>query len=247
MASDTPMSREGAGYVLVRLRDERKRIAAGLLDLADHPGHKLLGGARLTGETRRQWDEAQARVASLWQMFDAYGHILDRAERLRGRQARLGPAELEELTWLLTGPSVEPPRLRAPQQGAPGRTRERLTPEEVAAWMARAYEQVVGMVTASDAAWSVLLPRLDEVERAWRAVRGLRRSLGTPDRERARDGIGRRLAEIRKVVLADPLSLVHDGTPDTAGLDRLSADLTAQRRALEEAARRQACERTDGG
>lgn len=238
------MSREGAGHVLVRLRDERERIAAGLLDLADHPGRKLLGGARLAGETRRQWDETQARITSLWRMFDACGHTLDRAERLRGRQARLGQAELEELTWLLTGPSVGPPR-----KGHPGRTGERLTLEEVAVWMARAYEQVAGMVAATDAAWSVLLPRLDEVEQAWRAVRGLRTSLGTPDRERARDEIGRRLAEVRKVVLADPLSLVHDGTTDTAGLDRLVADLAAQRRELEKAARQQAydVERTDGG
>jgi hypothetical protein len=232
------MSREGADYAVGRLRGEKARIAAALLELENHPGHRLLSGARLNGETRRRWDETQAHVTSLWRLFHAYGRTLDRAERLRGRQARLGQAELEELTWLLTGSSVELLGRDGRQRQCHDAVRERLTLEEVATRMTEGYEEAVDMVAAADTAWSALLPRLEEMEQSWRAVRGLLTSLDTPDRDR--DGIGRRLAEARKVVLADPLSLVHDdGHTDTAHLDRLRADLAARRSELEEAVRHQ--------
>ena len=232
-----PMSREGAEHALVRLRAEKDRIAAALLDLENHNGHRLLNGARLTGETRRRWEETQARVASLWRMFDAYGHVLDRAERLRGRHARIGAAELEELTWLLTGPSVEPIGAEIPleKRTLTGPTRERLTLEQVVVRMKRAYEQVAEVVVAADTAWSALLPRLDEVEGEWRATRGLLRSLESHDRDL--DGIGRRLTDLRKAVLADPLSLAGEGRIDTGRLDRLAADLVARRSELEDAVR----------
>jgi hypothetical protein len=228
------MSREGADHTLGRRRDEKARIASALLDLENHPGHKLLNGARLSGETRRRWDDTQSRITALWRTFDSYGRVLDRAERLRGRQPRLGQAELEELTWLLTGPSAELPsqenrRTRRAPSG------EWLTLEEVVDRMTTTFKEAAAMVSAADAAWSVLLPRLEEVEQSWRSVRGLLTSLGTPHRDR--DGIGRRLAEVRKAVLADPLSLVHDGRTDTTGIDRLHADLTARRGELADVAR----------
>lgn len=232
-----PMSREGADHTLGQRRDEKARIASALLDLENHPGHKLLNGARLSGETRRRWDDTQARITSLWRTFDTYGRVLDRAERLRGRHPRLGQAELEELTWLLTGPSAELPPQEVPRARRTllGPTGERLTLEEVVTRMTTTFKEAAAMVAAADAAWSVLLPRLEEVEQSWRRVRRLHASLGTPERDR--DGIGRRLAEARKAVLADPLSLVHDGRTDTTGLDRLRSDLIARRSELADAAR----------
>lgn len=234
-ANGPPMSREGADHAVGRLRGEKARIASALLDLENHPGHKRLTGARLNGETRRRWSETQAHVTSLWRLFHAYGRILDRAERLRGRHARLGQAELEELTWLLTGPSVELPDQEIPQRTVLGPTGERLTLEQLVARMTKSCEEAADVVDTAETAWSALLPRLEEMEQSWRAVRGLLTSLETPNRDR--DGIGRRLAEARKVVLADPLSLVHNGRTDTADLDRLRADLAARRSELEEAVR----------
>jgi chromosome segregation ATPase len=240
------MSREGAEHALARLRGEKDRIAAALLDLENHQGYRLLNGARLNGETRRRWDDARARIRSLWGMFDAYRHILDRAERFRSRHARPSRTDLEELTWLLTGPSVELAGEEIPLERRTllGSTTERLTLEELVARMTRAYEETAETVAAADAAWSALLPRLDEIEQSWRAARGLLRSLESQDRDL--DGIGRRLTDLRKAVLADPLSLVRDGRADMALLDRLATDLTARHGELEEAVRiqREYAERT---
>jgi hypothetical protein len=231
------MSHEGAEHALMRLRADRHRIVTALLDLEDRRGYRLLSRAKLRGRTRRRWEEARARIAALWAMSDAFGRVLDRAERFRNRHTSPSRADLEELTWLLTGPSVEPageePGLE--RHTVLGPAGERLTLDEALARMSEDYTEVADTVASADAAWSALLPRLDEIEGAWRRARDLLRTLRSEDPDLA--GIGARLTEVRKAVLADPLSLATQGRTDTAPLDLLAGDLARRHGALEAAVR----------
>ncbi|GAA0992095.1 hypothetical protein GCM10009555_080600 [Acrocarpospora macrocephala] len=222
------MSIEGVDFALRRRAEERDRISNDLLDLDSHPGYQLLDGARLTGETRRRWDETQARAVTLWWLFDAYRKVLDRAQQLRA-----GKPDLAALTGLLSGPSVElkPENVPVEKRSLLRAAGEWITLDTVVARMDAAYRDIAATVAAADDAWSALLPRLDEADRARRSAQDLLRDLeGTdPDLDRISAGIDR----IRAAVTADPLGSAALG----AELDGLLADLTARRGLLEQAAR----------
>jgi hypothetical protein len=235
-----PLSREGIDGALARLRDERDRIATALLDLENHPGYQLLKGAPLTGETKLRWDEIQARVSTLWGLFDAYRRQLELAEEIRARQSRPSQERLAELTGLLTGPSVEPPGGEIPleRRSLLGPAKERLTLDAVVVRMTALYDGAADAVAATDAVWSVLLDRLGEVEEAFRAAQNVLAAMETGDPEL--DRIGRDLAGLRAAVVGDPLSLRQGGRADTRRLDAAGDQLTAVRRRLEEALRMRA-------
>jgi hypothetical protein len=230
------MSREGIDHALRRLREEKDRIATALLDLDTHQGYQLLKGAKLTGATVRRWIEIQTSVASLWRLFDAYQRALGLAEELRARHPRPNQDQLSELNRLLTGASVEPAGAEIPLEKRTllGPTSERLTLNDVVARMTALYEETTDAVAATDAVWSALLSRLAETEEIWRAAEGLALSLemSDPDLER----IGRELAEVRALVVEDPLSLTRDGQADTRRIDEVRAALEPLRSRLEEAA-----------
>jgi hypothetical protein len=229
-----PMSREGADHALARRRDERDRISATLLDLEHHQGYQLLKGAALSGLTRRRWDEAQAQVTALWQVFDGYASVLDQAEELRRRNSRPGQDVLIELSRLLGGRSIELAREEVPldQRTLLGPAAERLSLDAAVARMTSAYDQASEVVAAADEAWTALLPALDEAEASWRAVRALSQALGeAPDP--ALDRVGRELAEAGKMIRTDPLSLVRsDDRADTRRLEAIRTELAELRRGL---------------
>lgn len=232
------MTREEADEALVRLRDERERVSAGMLDLDAHPGHRMLDGAALSGASA----ELQARVADrtsrLWTLFDRYQGALSAAEELRARHARPKPPELAELTRLLGGPAVELEPERVPLEkrgllGGPGP--ERLTLHETVRRMTGLFDEIVRDVAAIDAAWSALLPSLEAAESRYREAAALAASLEASTAEV--DGLGREVAEAGRVVRADPLSLVRTSGPDLSGLNRLSNRLDASIARLRDAAR----------
>ncbi|GAA0403045.1 hypothetical protein Acor_33780 [Acrocarpospora corrugata] len=226
------MSIEGVDFALRRRAEERDRISGDLLDLDSHPSYQLLEGARLTGETRRRWDEAQARAVTLWWLFDAYRGVLDRAQELRA-----GKPDLAALTALLTGPSVElkPENVPVEKRSLLRAAGEWITLDTVVARMDAAYRDVAAMVAAADDAWSALLPRLEQADSARRSAQDLLRDLdgGDPDLDRIGAGIDR----IRAAVTADPLGSAAPGGKLGGELDGLLADLTARRGLLEQAAR----------
>ncbi|TDC59812.1 hypothetical protein E1200_31510 [Actinomadura sp. GC306] len=222
------MSREGVDHALRTLREERDRISASLLDLDGHQGSRLLEGARLTGETHRRWEDAKAGMLALWAVFDAYQRVLDEAAELRERSSRPDAALLIELSALLAGPAVELPDEEVPlrQRTLLGPRERRVTLAEAVGLMTDAYAFVAGEIDAADAAWSALLLPLEEVEECWRETARLAHSLdGT--RHPELDRIGRELTALGRLVRTDPLSLVPDGRPDTARLDRVRTALTA--------------------
>ncbi|TMR00508.1 hypothetical protein ETD83_16700 [Actinomadura soli] len=232
------MSRDEADRALARLRDERERISAALLELEAYQGYQLLEGAALDGETRRVQAEVRAGLASLWALFDVYGRVLGAAEELRARHARPGQTQLKELTWLLAGPSVELPAEEVPLErrtllSAP--SGEKLTLRAAVERMTPLYEEAARAVAALDAVWSALLSRLAEVEAERRAAEELLESLGgaEPDLDRLRAD----LTAVAAVVRSDPMALARDGRADTGRLDAIRAGLAGVRRGLEEAER----------
>jgi hypothetical protein len=217
-------------HALQRLRSEQDAISAALLDLEHQPGHQLLDGAELTGVTKRRWARAKEQIGSLWQMFDLYREALGRAERVRSRHARPGQAELAELAHLLTGASVELTGEEIPLAErslvGPARVREWLSLDTLVARMNGTYAQVTEVVGGADAAWSELLPRLERIERSERTAADLARSVEPGGSIDARlTEAGRALAELRRAVRTDPLSLVAGGRPDVTRLDRMETDL----------------------
>ncbi|WP_433225204.1 hypothetical protein [Microtetraspora malaysiensis] len=226
------MSIEAVDFALRRRAEERDRISDDLLDLDSHPGYRLLKGARLTGETRRRWDEAQARAVTLWWLFDAYRGVLDRAQELRA-----GKPDLAALTGLLAGPSVElkPENVPVEKRSLLRAAGEWITLDTVVARMDAAYRDVAETVAAADDAWSALLPRLDEADVARRSAQDQLRDLddADPDLERIGAGIDR----IRAVVTADPLGAAAPDGKIGGELNGLLADLAARRGLLEQAAR----------
>jgi hypothetical protein len=90
------VDRDEVDEVLAVRGAESDRIAQSLLAMDDHPGHPLLDAA-----------EREA-VAALWAQFEAYRRVLDEAREIRARNSgRPTPADLVEVTALLTGQSVE--------------------------------------------------------------------------------------------------------------------------------------------
>ncbi|WP_433228587.1 hypothetical protein [Actinomadura formosensis] len=222
------MSREGVDHALRKLQDERERISASLDELDRHPGVRLLKGARLTGETCRRWEEVRSRLTTLWLLFDAYQRVLDEACELRARSARPDAARLTELSEMLAGFSVELPGGEIPLEHRTllGPRERRITLDEAVAMMSDAYEFVAREVAAADTAWTALLQPLEQAEEGWRRAARLAHLLdGT--RHPELDRVGRELSALGRIVRTDPLSLVHDGHPDTGRLDRVRAVLTA--------------------
>ncbi|WP_146607695.1 hypothetical protein [Spongiactinospora gelatinilytica] len=231
------MSAEDVRDALRRRRGERDRLSADLLDLERHPGHQLLKGAALGGETGRRWDEAQAGIATLWWLFDAYSRVLARAEEIADGGRRLGGSELETLTDLLRGPSVEMKVEDVPveRRSLVRPTAEWLTLDQVMARMDTAYQGSAQTVAAADAAWSVLAPRLNEAEAALRAAGDVLARLGGTDDEL--DRIGADLLRLRDEARADPLAYAGGDPRELVALDAMLAELAERRRVLEQALR----------
>jgi hypothetical protein len=99
------LTKKQAAGAVAAARDEREIIQANLLDLDGSFGRRLLAGATLTGITKQRWESAAGDLAALWDLYEAYSAVIDRAaETLASRPGQKG---LAEITALLTGPSIE--------------------------------------------------------------------------------------------------------------------------------------------
>ena len=102
-----PLGREQAAAAAAAAVAERDTIQANLLELDNSFGKRLLAGATLTGETKKRWDVVAADLTTLWQTFDAYSAVVDKAAELMGRLRRSAERELAEISSLLNGASVQ--------------------------------------------------------------------------------------------------------------------------------------------
>lgn len=224
-------TRQAIDAAIDRRAQERSGVSGGLLELDDHPGRRLLDGARLTGVTARAWAQASAELAGLWTVFEAYQKVLDRVSAMRGGpKTRLGDRELAALADLLTGRSVALPRQAVPfeRRGLldPASTQDLLTLDEAVESMTRTYDVVKKVAVDAEAAWNRLLEPLDRLQAEARAARATADEVGV-----SADPVFGRLASIesqtsvlRRQALSDPLGMVADGGSGTP--DRVSGLLT---------------------
>lgn len=234
---------------LLRMRTDQARITENLLELEGTAGYRFLNGGELHGRTRQRWQEASEDLARLWQLFDAYQRVLDAAEAKRGTQRRLGSAELQELSQLLRGPSIELPwdTNHLADRSLLDPRRSHATPQEALEDMVERYGRATAVVTGADAAWKVLHPRLRAVEECHEEAVSRATELGdTPDDLAALSG---RVGQLRDTVRGDPLSLVRAQAPehpadltgsvasnvDTAALEELQEHLVEIRDRLDAA------------
>ncbi|MDI2125192.1 hypothetical protein [Yinghuangia seranimata] len=235
-APGTAWTRDDADRELARLEGERDAISAGLMALDDHPGRRLLDGAALAGRTKERWEACRADITRLWELYAAYGAVLDEARALRNRRARPSRTELDDIAALLTGTSVAMPGADVPlaQRGLldPVASARRVSLDVLVAEMNTVWRRAAEMVSAVDDVWSVLLPRLDRVEAAATETAALVDRLGGAQalavEARVVAETRTRLADARGQVASDPLHFAAATTSariGTVDLDVLERDL----------------------
>ena len=150
-----------AADAVAAARDERDIIKTNLLDLDGSFGRRLLAGASLTGTTRQRWESAAGTLAALWNLYEAYSAVIDRAAEALAR--RQGQKVLAEITALLTGPSVEIDRGPAPlaSRDLADTGREQMTLTTARTRMQSAFAEVTGVVSAAEQAWNDVAGKLD--------------------------------------------------------------------------------------
>jgi hypothetical protein len=247
-AVTTMWTRQAIDAAIDRRAQERSGVSAGLLELDDHPGRRLLDGAQLSGATAQAWSQASAELAGLWTVFEAYQQVLDRVAAMRGGpKTRLGDRELAAMADLLTGRSVALPRQAVPfeRRGLldPSSTQDLLTLDEAVASMTRTYDVVKRVAVDAENAWNRLLEPLDELQARGRAARGIADRVG-PGSDPVFDrlaGIEAQTADLRRRALSDPLGMVAGGGAGTAGsgtpphVARLLAELAGVQTELDQA------------
>ncbi|NKQ52742.1 hypothetical protein HFP15_07590 [Amycolatopsis sp. K13G38] len=218
---------EQADRALAELGEDSDRMADALVAMDSHPGNQLLAGATLTGVTLRRWSEASAAMSVLWQQFSMHRALVDQARQVRERKSRPGPAELAELTELLTGPVVELNAEQVPieRRGltGPAVVVERVTLSELVGTMKTAYAKVTEVLAAAEKAWDRTIERLEPLDADLRAARALAESLGVDEPALAR--FATELAELRAGALSDPLGSEPDPAPVRASLAKTRAGL----------------------
>jgi hypothetical protein len=193
-------TRQQAADAVAAARTERDTIRANLFDLDSSFGKPLLAGAALTGTTRQQWDSAAGSLAALWELYEAYAAVIDRAaETLAGRP---GQKQLAEITVLLTGPSIELHR-PAPlgRRDLADTGREQLTLAAARAQMRSAFAEVTGLVPAAEEAWNDVAGRLDAAAEDLRGVD----PLGDEDLAGEVSAVRAELDWLRGLLNTDPL------------------------------------------
>jgi hypothetical protein len=227
--SGPAMTREQAAAAVKAAVAERDAIQANLLELDSSFGKQLLAGAELTGTTRRRWDATAATLATLWQIYEAYSAVVDRAAA-EAAARHLGPRELTALTELLTGRSVQLASGPAPLAGRdladPGR--EDLTLATAVARMRGAFTSVTEVVSAAEHVWTEMAGRLDAIGAELARVTPLAATLGDEALTGDLAATQGKLARMRDTLNSDPLALLQgNGAVDTSGADRLQERVTA--------------------
>src|SRR5215472_5131011 len=206
-------TKQQAADAVAAARDERDSIQANLLDLDGSFGRRLLAGAALTGITRQRWESAAGALAALWDLYEAYSAVIDRAAETLAR--RPGQKGLAEITALLTGPSIEVDRGPAPlaRRNLAETGREQMTLTAARARMSDAFAQVTGVVSAAEQAWNDMAGALDAAAADLSGVE----VLGDQDLAFEMAEVQADLDRLRGLLKTDPLG----GQANPAAADRL--------------------------
>jgi hypothetical protein len=207
------LTKKQAAEAVAAARDEREIMQANLLDLEGSFGRRLLAGATLTGITRQRWESAAGDLAALWDLYEAYSAVIDRAAETLAR--RPGQKGLAEITALLNGPSVEIDRGPAPlaRRNLVDTGREQMTLTTARARMSAAFAWVTGVVSAAEQAWNDMAGKLDSAAADLSEVD----VLGDQDLAFERAEVQADLDWLRGLLNTDPLG----GQANPAAADRL--------------------------
>jgi hypothetical protein len=202
-----------AADAVAAARNERDSIQANLLDLDGSFGKRLLAGATLTGTSRQRWESAASILAALWELYEAYSEVIDRAAEALAR--RPGQKELADITALLTGPSVEIDHGPAPlaRRDLADTGREQMTLVAARARMRGAFAAVTAVTSEAEQAWNDVAGKLDAAAADLSGVEVLSdQDLASEVAEMQAD-----LDRLRGLLNADPLG----GQANPAAADRL--------------------------
>jgi len=219
----TPLNRDQAAAAVTAAVNERDTIQANLLELDNSFGKRLLAGATLTGGTRKRWDAAAADLTTLWQTFDAYSAVVDRAAELMASLRRSADRELARISSLLYGTSVQlsRPSPALSQGDLTGTGNTQVTLAAAVTDMRRAFAVVTAVVTAAEAVWNEVA---DDLQQLGDELAAARQQLGGLDADDLGDALTvaeQDHAQLRDVLNSDPLALWLGGQVDTTRITRL--------------------------
>lgn len=224
-----PPTREAVDAQLARLGQDAARVAEALLELADHPGYKLLENASLTGVTAQRWQRAAARIAGLWDDYTAFQDVLHRAQEIRGRRAKPRPEDLSAIAELLGGRSItlstKPLALSERTLLGPSSVSETATLAETLARMNTDFQLAADFVTAADTAWNRLFQQADPVQARLGQVAQVVRQIEDRALATALAGIGDEHTRLRREIFADPIGMAAPGSVFPDRLARLREDV----------------------
>jgi len=216
------MTREQAAAAVTAAAAERRSIQANLLDLDGSFGKRMLAGAALTGESKRRWETAAADLASLWEIFQAYAAVVDKAGELMAGTRRLSDRELTQITAMLNGTSVELTRQKPLGRRDLTETgRADLTLAAAVREMKRAFASVADVVAAAESVWNETADGLSEVGTQLAAAKDQLGDLGDDEVTGALDAAEDGLRQLRDVLNSDPLALWHGDGVDSTRVARL--------------------------
>jgi hypothetical protein len=224
----TQMSREQAAAAVAAATAERDSIQANLLDLDGSFGKRMLAGATLTGESKLRWEAAADDLAVLWEIFNAYAVVVDKAAELIAGEGRLSDRELALVTTWLTGVSVELTRQKPlGRRGLTETGRSDLTLAAAVQEMKRAFASVADVVAAAESIWNKTADGLNEIGVQLAAAKEQLGDLEDDETTGALAAAEGELGQLRAVLNSDPLALWHGGRADTTQLERLRAQAAA--------------------
>jgi len=218
----TQMSREQAAAAVAEATAERDSIQANLLDLDGSFGKRMLAGATLTGESKLRWEAAADDLAALWEIFNAYAAVVDKATELIAGARRLSDRELALVTTWLTGASVELTRQKPlGRRGLTETGRSDLTLAAAVQEMKRAFASVADVVAAAESIWNKTADGLNEIGVQLAAAKEQLGDLEDDEVTGALAAAEDELGQLRDVLNSDPLALWQGGRADTTRLERL--------------------------
>ena len=224
----TQMSRDQAAAAVAAATAERDSIQANLLDLDGSFGKRMLAGATLTGESKLRWEAAADDLAALWEIFNAYAVVVDKAAELIAGAGRLSDRELALVTTWLTGASVELTRQKPlGRRGLTETGRSDLTLAAAVQEMKRAFASAANVVAAAESVWNETADRLGEIGTQLAAAEEQLGDLSDDETTGALAAAEDELGQLRDVLNSDPLALWQGGRVDTTRLERLRAQAAA--------------------
>lgn len=209
------LTQDDADRELDRLTTDGERIAEALAALESHAGYIFLNSATLTDESATAWAGAKSDIASLYQRYDYYRGVLDKAREVRSRRHRPGPAELTELTTLLRGSAIELSTEEIPLDRrnlrGPATVTHRMTLTELVTSMDTLFQRASDVVVSADEVWSTAVATLDPMDERIGRARELAASLGLGEARHPLfvelNDIGDELAALRARAFSDPFTL----------------------------------------